>query len=680
MAQPSKYILTALVALLALPAAAGTKKAAPPPAANARDPQLLELASDGEVQFVDVKPGIPGRILSRAPVLLDVRGLDGMVSAALVRELVTSGKVDVVERDALRDERELRADAPSAPAPSGKGAAAVAAPVAVRAFELSAESLLVDAPREPARWQPPESLVQWRTFDSPHAPSVLGLLGEIETPKGAAACGELRWIDAATGTVRWNGLGCSGDSEADLKALRASLLADAQKHGDACAGNPRVLQLPVQRGESEGGGLGSDYRELNEALAASGCQVVDVPPGAEKPGSADVWSYHRRAFDLVGATRLKGWVPARYAVQVTATKASYSAESLRMKLKAMDEQLLDPDLVRMGDKETVATLRIDVKAVDLTNGRIVSETRIDVGAAAPGQVIASFIADSILSRTPSAWVELRPLPSTAEVRVDRVPATTHRGVGLVRLDGGKHAADLVFAGSAKVEASASFTLRTTDYGVLAMAAPNAALEVATTCENSSIVVDGQSWGEAPVTKTTGLGEHVVVASVEGWGQVQETVPVTLGETNRVLLHLPGTLLVTAVPAEATISIAGVSESKAGSMEVNEVPFGPREVTWHLEGYPDHTETIEVGSCRITNASYTFHGTIRVAGSPDRSEVRVDQEAQGRAPLDIIVRPGQHDVGCYWCEYGSASTTVQVDAGRTTDVELDLNGKGASTLT
>jgi hypothetical protein len=668
--------LSLVLLLLTVPALVAPRRAATPAAAETRDPHLLELASDGNVQFVDVETRIAGRILSRAPVLIDVDGLDPMVSSALTAELMGSGRVDVVERDALRDQRELRNDSPAAPAPAVRGAAPVpAAPASTRAFGLSAENLLVEAPRDATRWQPPDALVQWRAFDQPHAPSIPALVGAAAPPEGKVTCAELRWIDAVSGTVRWNGLACGADTEDGRAALRARLLREAQERGGGCGGNARVLQLPTQRGDGQLGAVGPAYQELNEALAAAGCQVVDLPPGAEKEGGGDAWSYHRRPFDLVGASRLKGWSTARYAIQVRATPGNRDVEALREALADMDEQLVDPDLVRWSDRRDVPSLQIEVKAVDLTNGRIVSQTRIDTGAAAPAPVIASFIADSVLSRTPSAWVEFRPMPSTAEGRIDRAAVATHEGVGLVRLEGGKHAAELLFAGSSRPEATAAFTLRATDFGVLAMAAPNAALQVTTNCEGATVAGDGIGWGAAPVTKTVSLQEHTISATAEGWGSASKTVTPRVGETNRLTIELPGTLNLTVSPAEATISVTGTSGVGTGSLNLAEVPYGPRDVTWHLDGYGDHTETVAVQSCAVTQASYTFNGTLNVASTPDLAEVRLDGNPQGRVPLAIVTRAGAHEVGCYWCEYGSDVRTVEVEPGRSQDVPLTLNGKG-----
>lgn len=667
--------------LLALLPIHPSQAAAPkrtPAQASTRDAHVMKLVSDGKVLFLDADERIRAGVPARAAVVLDVDGVDPMVRAAIVREFVLSGRADVVERDALG--REEAVVVPGAPPPPAKGAPPAPSPATtVRTFDLAAEHLQVEAPSDPVRWQAPDRLVQWTEFKAPHAPTLpLWLPAGAELPT-RPVCAELRVIDAGTGLVRWSTARCGGSTSAEVADMQQKMLDGAKGRGAACGRGERVLQLPAVQYQGDTrrdiDPTDAEYGQLNDALAAAGCQVLDVPPGAATGGGPDAWSYHARRFDLVGTTRITGWTSARYAVQVSATSAVTDAAALRKRLGDMDEQLVDPDLVLLGDDAEVAMLRFEIKAVDLATGRIVSSARVDTGAAMPGDVIASAIADLVLTRAPSAWLEVHPLPATAVVRVDRAAVSTVEGVALLRVEPGRHGAELLLTPPA-VEATASFTSRALEYGVLAMAAPYGALEVRTTPEGADVLVDGHPWGKSTVTRTTGGGAHTVLARQEGCGQIEAAVDVLIGETNRALLHLPGTLDVDVTPAAATILLNGQNMG-TGHVTVSDVPYGDNTITYRLAGYPDETRKVAIDSCKPSTARFTFDGTIAVASKPTRAELRIDGERQGRTPADVIIGAGTYDVSCHWCEYGAVSESVDVKPGAVTTVAPILDPRRVS---
>jgi len=271
--------------------------------------------------------------------------------------------------------------------------------------------------------------------------------------------------------------------------------------------------------------------------------VMDIPPGADKAdaGNALAWSYHGKRFDLVGPARIRGWQRAGYAVRVRAERSNAEAGKLRAFLESrLDAQLLDPDIALADERAPVDVLRLEAKVVQLDTGRIVSLATVSAGENMPWDVLATTVADLVLGRAPSAWVEVHPIPDSATARVDRETVDVVGGAGIVRLRPGKHGADLLLVPGGKAEATASFETHEFEYGVLALATPFGSLEITSTPEKVDVSVDGVAWGSTPVTRTVAGGAHTVTGSLADCGAaVTQQVEVLVGQSNQAVVHLNG---------------------------------------------------------------------------------------------------------------------------------------------
>jgi hypothetical protein len=75
------------------------------------------------------------------------------------------------------------------------------------------------------------------------------------------------------------------------------------------------------------------------------------------------------------------------------------------------------------------------------------------------------------------------------------------------------------------------------------------------------------------------------------------------------------------------------------------------------------------------ARFTFEGTLSVASTPDRAELRIDGVRRGRTPADVIIGAGTYEVSCHWCEYGSVSQSVDVAPGAVSPLAPVLDARG-----
>ncbi len=661
--------LVVVCATLSQSAIAAGKNAATP-AATTSDPALLKKTSDGKALFLEVDQRIKGDVPANAPILLSVAGLGPVAEAGVVHEFVSSGRAGVVERDDFGQELTLHDGAQ--PVAAGKGLAPAPSPTDTRAFPLSAQNMQVVAPSDATRWPPPDELVKLTRFDSVGKADAARYLVSGDELPAELQCIGMRVIDAGSGIVRSEAVRCGAGTEAGMVGVRDALVQASGGANGLCGRGQRVLQLPFDGGNPAF--ANASYLAMNETLASAGCQVMDIPPGAIA-GNADSWSYISSAFEPVGPTRIKGWTPARYAVQISATAGRRTAAELRTSLAEMDPQLIDPDLALASDDTPVPVMDVAVKAVDLATGRILSQSDVLTGPDMPGDVLATVIADLVLARAPTAWLEVHPFPQSAKVSVDHAAVATVNSVGLVKLAPGSHGAELFLAGGAgKADANAGFKMRAPEYGVLAIAAPNSNLTVRTIPVGADVTVDGFSWGKSEVTKATGLGDHKVNATIEGCGSVDQTATVVLGEDNLVSIALPGTIVAHATPENATIWINGVNAG-AGNVTQGGVPYGEATVTFRLAGYNDHTVKVNVDACKENPVEFRFDATLAISATPAHAQVRVDGEKIGKAPLSDIVKPGKHDVECAWCEFGSGFATPTVDPGQSVDVPVRLSGHG-----
>lgn len=673
--RPAFYWLVTLAVATAAPTPAQAKPPAKAPAeAAAEDPDVLAKATNQRVEFVRVAPELDGSVARGGRVVLDLAGVDAFTAAVFAREFAQSGRADLVERASLAEATEL-VEQPTAVSTSSKGAPPPpATPTTTRLFELTAENYAVEGPSQ-SQWPVPDYFAALSTFTGADGDDSRPFLVDNPTGKGVRVCAELRAVDAGTGIVRWADIKCADGDEA-LADARAAVVASMREAG-LCARRERVLPLPVTSRSGAGGreGEGSPgHSDLIRDLAAAGCGIVDVPPGADDGGGANAWTYAAPGFDRVGQTRIKGWPAAEFAVQVRMTDDETTVGDLRADLADMDPQLLDPDIALAKDDAVVKVREMKVKAVDLATGRIVASATVRTGRSMPAGLLAGVVADIALGRAPAGWVEVHALPVTATIKVDRRALATPEGIGLARLEPGSHQAEL-FLSNAKAEKQKSVSVKAFDFGILVIAAPFGAIEVTTTPDAADVAVDGNGWGKAKVTRTVNGGEHTVVASLPACGATEQKVDVEAGGAlTRVHLRLPGFVEASVVPAEATILLDGETKGQ-GSARVEGVTAGEHQLTYRLEGYRDHTVSIEVPSCDTARDAYQMSGKVEVASVPAGAELRVDGEAKGRTPDKVTLRPGEYEVSCHWCEYGSAATTVNVEAGVVKPVSLDLDGSG-----
>lgn len=151
-----------------------------------------------------------------------------------------------------------------------------------------------------------------------------------------------------------------------------------------------------------------------------------------------------------------------------------------------------------------------------------------------------------------------------------------------------------------------------------------ALEVTSRPRGVSVVLDGVSKGNAPLTlSNVPAGEHTIRGSASGCLPFEKTVYVKPGETAQVSLELEsdsGTLEVKSNPAGAQLLLDGkpwgvtkaIGGQDASDVLRVDVPSGEHEITLRLSGYGDATKKVKI----VRGESVSVSAKLRRKFVPD----------------------------------------------------------------
>ena len=202
---------------------------------------------------------------------------------------------------------------------------------------------------------------------------------------------------------------------------------------------------------------------------------------------------------------------------------------------------------------------------------------------------------------------------------------------------------------------------------------------------------GQS---SDIVVTSGV-QHTVRVSKQGYQDYATTFSVDAGELSELDTNLPpvtqtsrfGTIGVQSVPGGANVYIDGIyhglTPTQTGSFLSQDVIAGKHIVSVMLDGYVTYSTTVvlDLGERKDVVANLNQDrpdGSIQVRTSPDGATVTLDGTNSRTSPVTFAnVDVGTHTVVATRDGYYSVSRTVQVTAGQTAQLDLDLTPIGPS---
>ena len=190
--------------------------------------------------------------------------------------------------------------------------------------------------------------------------------------------------------------------------------------------------------------------------------------------------------------------------------------------------------------------------------------------------------------------------------------------------------------------------------------------------------NGLSLGVTPLLVTTlpAGGSYQLTLSQNGYGKKNIKValdgrrPVVIDET---LSLDSGILEITSDPEGAEVIVNGVSKGEA-PVTVERVPRGIATIVLKKEGYEDMQREVKITAGDRQNLSIRLKGRptrLTVVTIPEKARVYVDDEFQGRSPIDVKVEGGEHRVRAELPGYAPMSRTVEVATGGSSTEEFRL---------
>lgn len=203
---------------------------------------------------------------------------------------------------------------------------------------------------------------------------------------------------------------------------------------------------------------------------------------------------------------------------------------------------------------------------------------------------------------------------------------------------------------------------------------------------STVYLDGQSQGSAPVLITTTPGRHLVEIKREGFQTFQSWVEVKENERfgltpvlTAVAKPKVGTIVVGADVPDAEVLLDGNKQTGTTPLVINDVIEGLHVVEVRKEPALPWKQTVQVNAGQQTQVRAELKatiggqgGTIRVLSSTAGADVFLDGTAVGKVPVDIKqVRAGEHVLEVKAAGYTTKEERVTINDGQSMILKLDL---------
>lgn len=185
------------------------------------------------------------------------------------------------------------------------------------------------------------------------------------------------------------------------------------------------------------------------------------------------------------------------------------------------------------------------------------------------------------------------------------------------------------------------------------AAPsNGSIRVISNVANTTVILDGEALGTAPVSRDNITpGEHVIEATLDGYQRISQPITVEAGQQRVIALQMqrqvgpPGRIVVNANVRDAQVTIDGTPRGAAPVVIADATP-GAHAVIVAADGYEEYRNTCEVGegrSCELSVELRPLGVAVRVNSNAPGSQLYVDGNLVGPVPYEGTLPAGEHRI-------------------------------------
>ena len=226
------------------------------------------------------------------------------------------------------------------------------------------------------------------------------------------------------------------------------------------------------------------------------------------------------------------------------------------------------------------------------------------------------------------------------------------------------------------------------------------LKITTEPPGATVQMDGEVVpGITPMTMPqVKPGQHVLIATSEGWDPATKNVDVVAGKSAKVTLKLKrgmATLNLGVTPADAEVLIDGKAHGK-GPQQL-QVPMGEHTLTLRRDGYQELKETLTINSAQPTNIARNLkpagakgetanplgkvgrffgrlgaekgNGTLVITSRPSGAQVLLNgSSAPGTTPVKTSIPAGKYKMTIKLEGYKTIEREIVVEKEKTTGID------------
>jgi len=211
------------------------------------------------------------------------------------------------------------------------------------------------------------------------------------------------------------------------------------------------------------------------------------------------------------------------------------------------------------------------------------------------------------------------------------------------------------------------------------------IDVSSTPSGAKVYVDGVYRGLTPLKIAINPGTHDVEVRMSGYQTYRARVQVRAGQSVRISPRLArvsttGVLSIDSTPQGAEVYINGSYQGRTPiKLSINE---GTYDVELRLPGYEPYQARVRVRAGQTSRLAPRLQpvvttGTLEIYSTPSGGEVFVDGVFSGYAPVSLNLDAGDHDVEVRKDGYATYRARVNVQPGRTTRVNANLEAAKAT---
>lgn len=212
------------------------------------------------------------------------------------------------------------------------------------------------------------------------------------------------------------------------------------------------------------------------------------------------------------------------------------------------------------------------------------------------------------------------------------------------------------------------------------------LRVIANVPGAVIMIDGETVGQAPVTRELlRAGEHIVSAQADGHTPAEQLVEVVDGEQRVVSMRLEpvkgqdGRIVIQSRSGAANVNVDGQDYGQT-PVVIEKPPAGSHAIVISRDGFKPLKQVCVTGpavNCEIQAALEPLDAKIRVVADQPDAELVVDGETRGRVPWEGTLPAGTHRLEVRASGFVTHAEQVDLlpsDSPRVFEVKLKRQGE------